>query len=100
MLCECVNVLHSTCYGTIKPGVTSQSALYKNYQTDFRNTLHIYNHIASTNQISQYYINIITKKGYRSLINKHTRVSSHSKTCIDHIFLRANKKIASTPLCI
>ena len=29
------------------------------------------------------------ENGYKSLINKYTRVDKNSKTCIDHIFLKS-----------
>lgn len=42
----------------------------------------------NTNDTEEY-LNILSEKGFHSLINKPTRVSNTSTSCIDHIFLKS-----------
>lgn len=46
----------------------------------------------------QEYLNTLSEAGYKSLINKHTRVKNNSKTCIDHIFMKSNINTNSTSM--
>lgn len=41
----------------------------------------------------QDYMNIMGELGFKSLINSYTREQKHSKTCIDHIFLKEIESI-------
>lgn len=63
----------------------------RNYHNDWINTvvgdmnLDILNKLAQT---SNDYLNLMAQYGYISFINKPTRVTCHSSTCIDHIFIK------------
>lgn len=45
-----------------------------------------------TNETNKY-LNIMNFKGFKSYINKPTRVQNESKTAIDHIFIRTHKNL-------
>lgn len=42
----------------------------------------------------QEYLNVMYQNGFKSLINKATRVEKNSKSCIDHIFLKSNHPVS------
>lgn len=45
--------------------------------------------ILSDKIYSQVYLNILSEYGYLSYINEYTRIAGESKSCIDHIFIKA-----------
>lgn len=45
--------------------------------------------IMKKNEISSEFLNTLCEYGYKSTINKYTRVDGDSKTCIDHIFINS-----------
>lgn len=47
--------------------------------------------ILNNNTVTQNYLNLLYSHGLKSTINKPTRETSMSRTCIDHIFLHENK---------
>ena len=51
--------------------------------------------ILKNEQHSQKYMNILYASGFLSGINIPTRVTSHSATCLDHIFVKSSQDITS-----
>lgn len=54
-------------------------------------------------QLVNNYLNIMAQNGFLSYINKATRISDESESCIDHFFLRTknvNENIKITPIII
>lgn len=51
--------------------------------------------IASEEDFSQEYLNILGELGFQSLINSSTRIQGNSKSTIDHIFIKNKNNFAS-----
>lgn len=49
--------------------------------------------IKSNKECAQNYLNILSELGFKSLINKPTRIKNESKSCIDHIFLKSCESV-------
>lgn len=45
--------------------------------------------ILQNSEDSEYYLNVLYEAGFRSLINKYTRIENNTKSCIDHIFYKS-----------